>query len=1222
MDLQALQKALLLSHDCVRSPATDHIKSYEHFLDHMVPYIIKEFSKMEIVINNEKHLVQFGDITVHRPLVQDVNAPHKNMRVLTNLPLLPLECRNRGLTYAAEIFVNIEHTIKNNETNEILRQLFYREVPLMQMPVMLRSKYCHLSDARTMAALSECPNDPGGYYISNGIEKCLQAQKVQRANIGIIKDATPGQNVHMEFRSLNADKKFRHSSTLYIHYSGTPAIITLDIPYLSSGQNICLIFRALGLAHTEIDSFLWSSSDKRRRYFESTLANCTLDAQADITKIYDALGLGMYNEAELGTPEKIRKQVSQQICGELLPHCGYDDSWTTRFKKLVCLRTIVNQILDVFCGTHKADNRDFEGYKTVQLSATLLSTMFRQLFSAFVKGLRNKMYDRLKNGKHLDVASYVAHNEVLTRDFFKAFTEGEVTVKQASNAGSAVLQPVHRINNMGLLTDLQKVRTPLPSDGKYINMRGVDATQLHSYCPAETPEGHNAGLLLILSLFAKVRLGTETCILASAILNALCDFGRAACGTSNILEPLKEFSQLKTSSIIVFVNGDPVAITEGPETLISVLRAARRAKVLPIDTSVIRGPYGIYVFSDMGIVQFPLICLDMLKKHGSQIVLTEAPTGELFQHMMALGIIEYVEAWEALDYRVAFLPSDLTNQSLQTGLDGPLMPFTHLALHPMGFLGTSAASVPWGNHDQAPRLSYQAGMLKQAISTPALNMSTRFDQGLSFTHWYPQRPMADTIVSESRKLHDWPMGENLMIAIGSYEGLSQEDAIVFSKASADRGSCRITVHKVFKAIVHKISGTVYEAFENPIHEVNGLACIGIRGESQNGYTKLDIHGLLTEGIYVRNGDVLIGRVMYTSDDSGNRVRRDRSVILVCEDSEQYIVEAVIVTTNREGFRQVRVKLRSMRVPRVGDKKSDRHGQKGVIGFLAEQWDLPYVTFGPNAGMTPDAIVNLHSINGRMTLGKLLEMLYSNLGLAQGSFVDASPYNNVSAKWAVGELMKSGYGTECYMTNGKTGIMMTKPWFIGSCFYQNLKHMVLDKIAARNRGPRAALTRQPVEGRAKQGGLRYGEMERDALLAHGASMALNDRFSVASDGNIAAVCQKCGQIGESSSRFTIKEMVGSDLLDHTEKCRVCDGPIKYINTTYCYSNLLVRELASAGIKIEHSLESEEIDLEGLTSDFLDDNQNDDENSEEESKQGISEESEDEKMASCLTQMQID
>lgn len=1168
MDLQALQKALLLSHDCVRSPATDHIKSYEHFLDHMVPYIVREFSKMEIVNGLEKHQVQFSDITVHKPLVQDVNAPQKNMRILTNVPLMPMECRNRGLTYAAEIFVNIEHTIRHSETNDLLRQLFYREVPLMQIPVMLRSKYCHLSDTRSLEALKECPNDPGGYYISNGIEKCLQAQKVQRANIGIIKDGTSGQQVHMEFRSLNADKKFRHSSTLYVHYSGTPLIVTVDVPYLNSGQNIVLAFRALGLEGHAIDAFLWAPQDPRRRYFESTL-QCEL-LHAPLLQIYEALGRGMYNEADLGTPEKIRKQVFQQICGELLPHCGFDDTTTTKFKKLVVLRTIVHQLMDVHCGTYKAHDRDFEGYKTVQLSATLLSTMFRQLFSGFVKGLRNKMYDRLKHGKHLDVAAYVAHNEILTRDFFKAFTEGEVTVKQASNAGSAVLQPVHRINNMGLLTDLQKVRTPLPADGKYINMRGVDATQLHAYCPAETPEGHNAGLLLILSLFAKVRLGTETSLVTSALLHAIPDFAAAACGIhDSLLRPLDISSDLKET--MVYVNGEPLATTRMPETLLDVLRKSRRAKVLPIDSSVLLAQYGIYIFTDMGIVQFPLICLDTLKAQGHKLQFTgtDGPDcGALFQHMMALGIVEYVEAWESLDYRVAFLPEDLTNEALMKGLDGPLMPFTHMAMHPMGFLGTSAASVPWGNHNQAPRLSYQAGMLKQAISTPAMNMHARFDQGLSFSHWYPQRPIADTIVSESRKLHDWPMGENLIIAIGSFEGLTQEDAIVLNQASADRGSCRITVHKVFKAIIHKISANVYEAFENPMVETNGLACIGIRGESQMGYTKLDTQGLLSEGLFVKNGDVLIGRVMYTTDDSGNRIRRDRSIILVCEDSEDYIVEAVIVTTNREGFRQVRVKLRSMRVPKVGDKKSDRHGQKGVVGHLANQWDLPFVSSGPNAGMTPDAIVNLHSINGRMTLGKLLEMLYSNLGLAKGSFVDASPYSSVNAKWAVSELMKTGFGTEVYMTNGKTGQIMTKPWFLGACFYQNLKHMVLDKIAARNRGPRAALTRQPVEGRAKQGGLRYGEMERDALLAHGASMALNDRFSVASDGNIAAVCTLCGQIGESSSRFTIHDMT----LEHDEKCRVCNGPIKYINTTYCYSNLLVRELATVGIKIEHSLES--------------------------------------------------
>jgi len=205
----------------------------------------------------------------------------------------------------------------------------------------------------------------------------------------------------------------------------------------------------------------------------------------------------------------------------------------------------------------------------------------------------------------------------------------------------------------------------------------------------------------------------------------------------------------------------------------------------------------------------------------------------------------------------------------------------------------------------------------------------------------------------------------------------------------------------------------------------------------------------------------------------------------------------------------------------------------------------------------------------MTIGKLLEMLYSNLGLACGSFVDASPFKNIDAHWAIEELLKSGYGTEVSMINGKTGELMTTPWFIGSCFYQSLKHMVLDKIAARNRGPRAALTRQPLEGRAKQGGLRVGEMERDAILAHGASRTLDDRSRVASDGHSAPVCLKCGQIGETSTKFTLRALLGSEKLHHEQRCRICDGEIRVIDTTYCYSNLLIRELAATGIKVEHS-----------------------------------------------------
>jgi DNA-directed RNA polymerase II subunit RPB2 len=565
----------------------------------------------------------------------------------------------------------------------------------------------------------------------------------------------------------------------------------------------------------------------------------------------------------------------------------------------------------------------------------------------------------------------------------------------------------------------------------------------------------------------------------------------------------------------------------------------------------------------MGTVQFPLICLETLKTKGRELLgsdgILRTVHGELFQVMLSLGIIEYVEAWEALDYRVAFKGSDLI-------LPVEKMEFTHMALHPMAFLGTSASTVPWSDHDQAPRVSYQAGMLKQAISCPATNLAARFDQNYAYTLWYPQKPLADTVVSESRKLQEWPMGENLLIAIASYEGLSQEDAIVRNNAAIQRGSGRITVHRVYRAVIHKLSSTDYEAFECPQQVLCGVACIGIRAECD--YSKLDVSGLPTEGTHVRNGDIIIGRVIYTSDDSGNRVRRDRSIILTCEESEAYIIDKILITTNRDGLRQVRVRVRTMRTPQAGDKISDRHGQKGVIGFLANQEDMPFVADGPNAGMVPDAIVNLHSINGRMTLGKLLEMLYSNVSLTSGYFADASPFRNLDAQWALNQLRKSGYGTEVRMMNGKTGEMMTTPWFLGSCFYQSLKHMVLDKITARNRGPRATLTRQPMEGRAKQGGLRVGEMERDAFLAHGASMILDDRSRVASDGHVAPVCTGCGQIGEMATAFKLNELLN---IDRKDSCRICGGRIQIINTTYCYSSLLVRELATAGIKIEHKFE---------------------------------------------------
>jgi DNA-directed RNA polymerase beta subunit len=445
--------------------------------------------------------------------------------------------------------------------------------------------------------------------------------------------------------------------------------------------------------------------------------------------------------------------------------------------------------------------------------------------------------------------------------------------------------------------------------------------------------------------------------------------------------------------------------------------------------------------------------------------------------------------------------------------------------------------------------------------------------------------MAETSISKATKQNDWPTGENLIIAIAPHGGWSQEDSIVRNKSSIERGSGRITHFQVLRTTCKKKPDQ--EFLEHPLFRKGQYECkdpcSGLRGGAD--YSKIGFDGLPEIGTPIRNNDVIIGKVMYKfqeeegveyknsvkvlNEEEGNITKRDKSVVFQCEENEIYFVENVMLSTNMEGNKSVRIKLRSMRIAQEGDKMSSRHGQKGTIGAIISEEDLPYVAYGPNAGMRPDAIINVHCINGRMTIGKLLEILYSSLGLIKGQFPDATPFRDASAEWAMDEILKAGYGVEETMMCGTTGQVMKKPGFIGSCFYQFLKHMVLDKITARQRGPRVFLTRQPLDGRANGGGQRLGEMEKDALLSHGAAYVLDDRTRIASDGHTVMVCSKCGHIGESKN-----ESLHNLYVDYEEDmaCRLCGNPeFLTLPTTYCYSNLLIPELATCGIKVTHTIE---------------------------------------------------
>jgi DNA-directed RNA polymerase beta subunit len=375
----------------------------------------------------------------------------------------------------------------------------------------------------------------------------------------------------------------------------------------------------------------------------------------------------------------------------------------------------------------------------------------------------------------------------------------------------------------------------------------------------------------------------------------------------------------------VFVNSDPIGVTDDVEAFITEARHARRVKAIPFDCSIVRCSHGICISSDMGVVVFPLIHLPDMVKLPQAILESQGTSVELWSAMCRHNIIEYVDAYELLEKRVAFKPEEI-DRAIEIK---DRFAFTHIAIHPSGFMGTSASSVPFPDHDQAPRVAYQAGMVKQAISTPASNQSERMDLLYGYDLWYPQKPMAETAIARASKMNEWPMGENLLIAIAPWGGWSQEDSIIRSRASIDRGSGRVTVYRIFKATSRKRGNNDMEYFEHPMFsDSHTPKCEGLRGGVN--YDKIGYDGLPEEGTLVCNGDVLIGRVSHivSSDEKDPDLvrlnRRDRSIILTCEPCETFVVDKVMVSLTKEGFKMCRVKIRSTRVPQEGDKISVRH----------------------------------------------------------------------------------------------------------------------------------------------------------------------------------------------------------------------------------------------------------------------------------------------------------
>jgi len=1063
-------------------------------------------------------IIELGKIRIGRPIVYEANGSQTES--------IPMMARLRNMTYSAPIYLEFTIVEEGMEIEEV-------EEEIGNMPVMVKSMLCNLhrhyltgegsSDDDYTNALKikgEDPQDPGGYFIINGTERVLVCLEDLAPNRVMVECEQRYQRQTELAKVFSQREGFRALTVVEKKKDG---ILQVSIPVASGQVPLAVLMMALGMESA--DDIMQSITN------DPEMQNLIL---ANIEEIHSTEGIYTTQEAleymerrfAAGQSKEYRKKrINYILDNTLLPHLS--TTYEARLKKAVFLGRMAREVLELNRGQRKPDDKDHYANKRLKLAGNLMEELFRSGLQALLNDMKYQM-ERSYSKRKENRIHHAVRRDVLTNKIMHAMATGNWT-----GGRSGVSQLLDRTCNMATLSHLRRVISPLTRSQPHFEARDLHPTQFGRLCPNETPEGQNCGLVKNLALMVDV---SEN--LPDAQIREILD--------ELDIHPIEEGeSQLGK----VYFNGDLIGTHEAPVDLVTEIRQRRRKNMI---SNVVNVRYDdslndVIINSDPGRIRRPLLVVG----RNNRLSIKERDIDSIqqgkseWEDLLKKGVVEYIDAEEEENCLIALNEDDLVRNK-------KTHKYSHMEVDPLTILGVATSNVPFPEHNSSPRCTMGAGMSKQSLGLGQANYRIRPDTRGHLLH-YAQRPMLQTEAMKYNTLRTRPAGQNMVVAVMSYHGYNMEDALIFNQGSIDRGIGRSTFVRSYMSEERRYPGGQEDRFVIPGPDVRGA-------RSEEAYFYLEEDGLIYPEIDLNGKEVLIGktsppRFLAEPTDflSPQKVRESSMTV---RHGEKGTVDSVMLSETENGSRIARIRVRDQRVPEMGDKFASRHGQKGVIGHLVPAEGMPFT----EQGITPDLIINPHAIPSRMTVAHVLEMIGGKVGSMEGRAVDGSAFSGEKENDLRTSLAEFGFrhsGREV-LYDGQTGRRIDAEIFIGVIYYQKLHHMVSGKLHARSRGPVQLLTRQPTEGRARMGGLRFGEMERDCLIAHGAAMVIKDRLLDESDKTVQFVDSQSGHIGYLDRRGVLSSPMG----DNTS--------IYPVTMSYAFK-LLLEELKSLGIAARLRLE---------------------------------------------------